>query len=693
MMHYDDDDNGLDPETALDGGVANMTTTTSSAAARSSRVTLLSNTTGLLLAQQQQQRSHMSEVEGEPSRRRRQQQQQQRAQQQAMYSMDRYDIDDGDGDDGSLQRHLLFPANNTTGGLSPPPPSRQQARQQDSESNDNAATVQRRRRRRSLSEPELRGEVHNHHHHHRPGPLQSLSAAAATTTTALLRNRRSSKSNQRGRSRAFTADHRERQQDSPALPGDSCASLSRVVPTAPGTAATSSSPSLLSNRAPLSPLSRDSVRYAAVAAAAGSTELIPRIAFAPTAAATTSTTILHPATVLPPRPLSSNDTSVATTITEEEGPIIGSDERDDRLQARIRWVRINRRFQLVITAIALLFSLLLFGIMISWVVLTSAFVVSWDKPCDLPLKPYFWLVTLQLVLDVFRTDIMRFVFRWDSQSTERIPARVIVYNVAYLIYALLVMRMGIRSVVAPGATASTCKATAPDLYKASLAFVSLSIAAWATIICGYLLPFCVVAALLTLNGYNPSEDMHRHDDNDGMLHRSISTQPVFPSAFATSGAPPDCIDRLAVVPAHEFSHGIYAKECCICMEEFNRQDVAVEAKCRHIFHKPCMREWLRQARTCPVCRDDIPSTLQERRSCTSGTEGTGAASPAASIPLGPSGRPVAGLLRILRQASFGRTGRDTNARPPSSPPRASRTEETAGILSLEIETGSSQLAL
>jgi hypothetical protein len=269
------------------------------------------------------------------------------------------------------------------------------------------------------------------------------------------------------------------------------------------------------------------------------------------------------------------DTSVEMPPTDPE--------LDPERQARIRWVRINRRFQLVITIVALLFSLLLFAILICWVVLTSAYVISFEKSCDIPLKPYFWLVTLQLVLDVFRSDIMRFVFHWDPGSNERIPFRVIAYNIAYLLYALMVLRLGLRSLLDEDAT---CRNTAPELYNSSAAFVSLSIAAWTTILCGYLLPFCVVAALLTYNGYNPSA--HTLQDNNG------PTQPVFPAAYSTTGAPPGCVDQLPLLRMEDFPDD-YTPECCICMEEFDQAAAVVETSRKHIFHKQCCREWLRTA--------------------------------------------------------------------------------------------------
>lgn len=50
----------------------------------------------------------------------------------------------------------------------------------------------------------------------------------------------------------------------------------------------------------------------------------------------------------------------------------------------------------------------------------------------MPLKAYFWLSTLQLVLDIFRADIMKWMCRYRSDSRERVPPRVIFYNFVYV---------------------------------------------------------------------------------------------------------------------------------------------------------------------------------------------------------------------------------------------------------------------
>ena len=314
-------------------------------------------------------------------------------------------------------------------------------------------------------------------------------------------------------------------------------------------------------------------------------------------------------------------------------------------RARRRWVRINQRFQVLITFVALVFSLILFAVLVCWIVMTSSYVVSIDKPCDVPLKKYFWLATLQLVFDVFRTDIMRHILRWDPNQGQRIPKRVVIYNMAYLIYAICVLRIGVKSVYF--SPESTCPDSAPEFYSAAAAFVTLSLAAWSTIVVGYLFPFCFVAIILTRNGYSPSADI---EGGEEAINAAIPG--VFPNYHANSGAPPGCIDRLQVIMLHEFPDD-YPRECCICMSDFSEGEVIVVTNCEHVFHKSCCQEWLQQARTCPVCRTDIPTALgmSEHGS----DDGSWDGDPSRPRPNRPPlnreefHQEVVSLLRILRQ--------------------------------------------
>jgi len=285
----------------------------------------------------------------------------------------------------------------------------------------------------------------------------------------------------------------------------------------------------------------------------------------------------------------------------------GPNEDDPHREARVRWVRINQRFQLMITFVAVLFSLTLFSILISWIVMTSAYVITYNRICDVPLRSFYFLATIQLTLDVFRSDIMRRVLMWDpaTQMQEGIPARVVAYNIAYLAYALLVLRIGINSVYIDGQRPeSRCHLTAPELFQSTFVFVTLVLIAWATVILGYLVPYCFVAVLLTWNGYNPGEPGREARVASGAIRG-------FPGAYGSNAAPPGCVDHMQELHLGEMGEDC-PQECCICMEDFRMADAIVSTDCGHILHKNCCSVWLRQARTCPVCRADIPNAQEER---------------------------------------------------------------------------------
>ena len=279
-----------------------------------------------------------------------------------------------------------------------------------------------------------------------------------------------------------------------------------------------------------------------------------------------------------------------------DSPTSSDSEEDRRRDARNHWLRINRRFQVVISVFSFIFSLLLLSIILCWVVLTSAYVVSIEDECDVPLKLFFWLATVQLVVDVFRNDIIRVFLCWDTNSTQRMPCRVILYNASYLIYALVVLRLGVYCVFIES---TTCNETASQLFLTSSIFVTLCLAAWGTIVIGYLLPFCVVAALLTTNRYIIPPPVNRRDNASNPFS-------MFSSA---AGAPPGCIDELAVIHLQDFPVD-YPRECCICIENFAWTEMIVETECCHVFHKECCREWLKQARTCPMCRTEIATEAE-----------------------------------------------------------------------------------
>lgn len=46
--------------------------------------------------------------------------------------------------------------------------------------------------------------------------------------------------------------------------------------------------------------------------------------------------------------------------------------------------------------------------------------------------------------------------------------------------------------------------------------------------------------------------------------------------------------------------------CAICLEKFKRTDIVKEFKCeKHVFHKDCLKKWLKKSNKCPLCKFDI----------------------------------------------------------------------------------------
>ena len=130
----------------------------------------------------------------------------------------------------------------------------------------------------------------------------------------------------------------------------------------------------------------------------------------------------------------------------------------------------------------------------------------------------------------------------------------------------MILRLGVRCVFLSGS--ASCASTAPELYFVSTVFVCLNLAAWATIFMGYLVPFCVVAFLLTWNGYFPNANNSLSPSGGiggGRGRVGIGIMPSgiveFPNAYSNP-APSGCIERMRVVLLDEFPAS-YPKECCV----------------------------------------------------------------------------------------------------------------------------------
>ena len=44
------------------------------------------------------------------------------------------------------------------------------------------------------------------------------------------------------------------------------------------------------------------------------------------------------------------------------------------------------------------------------------------------------------------------------------------------------------------------------------------------------------------------------------------------------------------------------KNCVICLEDFKNGDKAIVLPCIHLFHTPCIQNWLKTQNCCPICK-------------------------------------------------------------------------------------------
>ena len=55
-------------------------------------------------------------------------------------------------------------------------------------------------------------------------------------------------------------------------------------------------------------------------------------------------------------------------------------------------------------------------------------------------------------------------------------------------------------------------------------------------------------------------------------------------------------------------------QCAICLEEFKGTDmIKAFHKCEHIFHKNCLRDWLKKQVVCPLCKHDLEDDIKMMR--------------------------------------------------------------------------------
>lgn len=210
-----------------------------------------------------------------------------------------------------------------------------------------------------------------------------------------------------------------------------------------------------------------------------------------------------------------------------------------------------------------------------------------DK-CDQPfgLLLHLWLVIF--VVSLFQQAIVRHILcYYMSRDGPLVPCRVVVFRRAWLIATVL------WPVIACWTLWRTQKCDGDLKTAVRVVLVYYAVIALVAVI----VPAFLISLMLFL------------------IRRGF-----LPMPRSRHAAPDDFIDRLPELtydPALFSSGtgmGVFPVECPICLEAFDADRPITQTPCQpngHVFHTKCLQGWLQCARTCPMCRTDLPDAADE----------------------------------------------------------------------------------
>ncbi|EPB81927.1 hypothetical protein HMPREF1544_11348 [Mucor circinelloides 1006PhL] len=177
-------------------------------------------------------------------------------------------------------------------------------------------------------------------------------------------------------------------------------------------------------------------------------------------------------------------------------------------------------------------------------------------------------------------------------------------------------------------SSKTCSSLAPRLYYTSLAYVLVG---YLVVIVPILLCtsaiFCLPCVMLVMRVLNiPEMDgmdqggrqeeiskvlVYRFRVSENQQTQGVTTQPSSEQKtkgilgnFMRAGyrhqldAEHGPVDDIFITPSEDAM-------CCICLAEYQDQDLLCRLWCGHHFHKSCLTEWLALNRKCPLCKQDF----------------------------------------------------------------------------------------
>ena len=69
-------------------------------------------------------------------------------------------------------------------------------------------------------------------------------------------------------------------------------------------------------------------------------------------------------------------------------------------------------------------------------------------------------------------------------------------------------------------------------------------------------------------------------------------------------------ELLKYLHKEEYSKSCRFSDCCICLEDYDSKEEVYILPCEHTYHPDCIKLWLKERRTCPMCKSDVMKPLE-----------------------------------------------------------------------------------
>lgn len=270
------------------------------------------------------------------------------------------------------------------------------------------------------------------------------------------------------------------------------------------------------------------------------------------------------------------DTSTAEMSAEQEQPLrlqTSVQHNRERVGENSRIVAthmVTASVPMVLLSIAVIILIIVVHVSLyiqGWWVLLGV----WSKPCDQPLK--WWLVVMQMLPLV----------RYKLSKVEMDPWKKGMLEKCYQCGCIAVGAIMYRY-------CRTCGDTNPELVwftKVYLIYQVVQCAFGAFVSCGLI----YVVFWMHRRGLLRSAPGPHRAAREGLIN-DIETVRFHPGLFSENGA-----------------GELEPPECPVCYQEFVEDEPIKRTPCKHFFHEPCLGKWLQNAKSCPLCREDLEEAL------------------------------------------------------------------------------------